>query len=144
MSRARRAGPALVLDNEAVQLLLPARQYDRRRRALFASIEAATVVRTPTAARVEAAAARSPRNALLARLTSDAPLDAVAAERAIELGTAAGGSSRPSPVDLAVAVEAERLAATDRFLKVEVLTSDRDDLERLASACGAVFAVVGL
>lgn len=139
------AGPALVLDNEAVQLLLLTRRHDRRRRALFAAIEGAEVVRTPTAVRVEAGAARSAVNALLGRLTRDADLDTAAANRAVALGEAVRGSgSVPSVIDLCVAVEAERLAVSRQFTKVEVLTSDRADLMRLAGVSDEGFGVVQL
>lgn len=144
MSRSRARRPGLVLDKEAVQLLLPARQHDCRRRAFLATIEVAATVRTPTAVRVEAGADRSSAHALLARLTTDVDLDAAAADRAIALGRSAGAGDRPSPVDLSVAVEAERVASSKAFSKVEVLTSDVAGLERLAGMSGAPFAVVAL
>lgn len=135
----------MVLDNEAVQLLLPARRHDRRRPALLAAIEAARTVHTPTAVRVEAGADRSAVHALLGRLTQDAVLDTAAANRAVAMTAAVAGSGTvPSVVDASVAAEAERLAASNRFTKVEVLTSDRSDLLRLAGVSAAPFGVAAL
>lgn len=102
---------------------------DRARAEVFLAIAAANGRRVvPTAVRCEAGWRRADQVAANANrlLSEDDDLDRSAADRVVALRRAVPSAST---ADAAVAVAAERLA--DGAV-VEVLTSDRPDLERLA------------
>lgn len=119
----------LVLDSAGVSALLRDDDSDRARAEVFLAISAANGRRiVPTAVRCEADWRRAdPVAANANRLVpEDDDLDRCGSDRVVGLRRAVSGAW---VVDAAVAVAAERLA--DGAV-VEVLTSDRPDLERLA------------
>lgn len=139
MSRAR----AIVLDNEAVQALADPRHRKHRRVLAVVEALAARNLRragsarlvVPTAVRVEAGwDRRAAGAATLNRLrTEDAPLDTVTADRAARVRTAL-------EVSVADAHIAASLQATTG--PHAVLTSDTDDIHRIALHLGIAITVV--
>ena len=123
----------LILDNAAVAALLSMKKSDPARKAVVTALAAANGSRwVPTAVRVEAGWRRSAPSAAdanrLMPATTDASLDATAADRAVTLRSTV---PRASVVDATVAVAAER--AGDSGDVVEILTSDEADLKALAA-----------
>lgn len=119
----------LVLDSAGVSALVRDDDSDRARAEVFLAIAAANGRRVvPTAVRCEAGWRRADRTAANANrlVPEDDDLDRSGADRVVGLRRAVSSASL---VDATVAVAAERLA--DGAV-VEVLTSDRPDLERLA------------
>ena len=127
----------LVLDNAAATALLSKDKCNTARREAILAIDAANGTRfVPTAVRAEAgwdrsAPAAADANRLLPSST-DATLDAVAADRAVTLRAQVPSAS---VVDASVAVAAERAGAAGGV--VEVLTSDEPGLEALSAYLAA-------
>lgn len=111
----------VVLDNEAVSVLLPERRFDPKRRRLMARLEGSDDVVVPTVVRIEANVPRSSRTADLGRLTRDVHLPDAGTDEAIAVRNVVPGAS---VVDAVVAAIANRIAAD----RVEVVTSDLPDL----------------
>ena len=119
----------LVLDNEAASTLLSTVWHDRKRAEVMASVMAANgrcVV--PTAVRCEARWSRTDRLAAGANrlVPDDDLLERRGADRNVELQRAVPSASL---VDASVAVAVERLPDAE---VVEILTSDPEDLRKLA------------
>lgn len=139
MSQAR----TVVLDNEAVQALADATH--RKHRRVMAVVEAVATrnlrragsarLVVPTAVRVEAGwDRRAPRAAAINRLrVDDRPLDTPAADRAARVHADLG-------VSVADAHLAAVLGTTDA--PHAVLTSDADDLHRIAARLGLAPRIV--
>lgn len=122
---------SLILDAEAVSALLSTAPSDPKRATVLEAILAANgSCLVPTAVRCEAWWRRAdPQAANANRLVpSDDVLDRPGADRDVELRRAVPTASL---VDAAVMMAAERAPAAD---VIEVLTSDLDDLSRLAGA----------
>lgn len=133
----------LVLDNEAAQALLSTRSDDPQRAAVVEAVTAANGrVAVPTAVRVEAGwRRRDPLAATANRLAvGDVPLDGAGADRGVELRRLVPTAS---VVDSTVAVAAERIGGEGGG-PVEVLTSDVDDMTKLAGHVRARMIVVSL
>ena len=135
----------VLLDNEAVQALIdPGHAKHRRALALVEATVARNRTRAgshrlvvPTAVRVEAGWDRTaPRAAVVNRLrVSDHPLDSEAANRAASIRTA-----------LTVSVSDAHLGATLAALDEpsSVITSDTDDVRRIAARVGVQPTIVRL
>ncbi|MGI9016133.1 MAG: hypothetical protein ACR2HR_03350 [Euzebya sp.] len=117
----------VLLDNEAVSVLLPGRRLDPKRRHLLARLEEADAVLVPTVVRIEANAPSTSTNADLGRLTRDTHLPDVHADDAIAVRAAVPTAS---VVDATLAAIAN-LVTADR---VEVVTSDLPDLSAATAA----------
>lgn len=132
-----------MLDNQPVHILL-GRPDDPRHRRVVGRLSEASHALVPAIVRVESGAARTARNAPLNRLTDDAethPLLRGRGSRLADVAIAArsGTARKTSPVDAMVAAVAAALPG-----RVEVLTSDPDDLRALRDAIGADFHVVSI
>ena len=133
----------LVLDNEAVQALLDVAHRKHRRVLAFVDEvnrrdrhRRRTTVLVPVAVRVEAGWDRTdPTAASVNRLSraQDVPLDGRAADRATRLRRETG----VSVVDATVGQALEAAAPP-----VAVLTSDTQDVRRLAAASGTTVRVI--
>jgi hypothetical protein len=141
----RNVAATVVLDNEPVQALLDPR-HAKHRRAL--ALVEATVARNlrragsqrlavPTSVRVEAGwACGAPRAAAINRLrATDAALDGDAADRAVAIRSALGVSVPNAHLGAVVGAAGEPVA---------VVTSDVDDIERIAHHLGQPVTVVRL
>lgn len=140
------AAATLVLDNEAVQALGSVAHRKHRRVVAFLDevqrrrargMQRATVV-VPVAVRVEAGWDRGSRAAVhVNRLAAarDIPLDSRGADRAVQLRAATG----VSVVDATIGQAAEAAPGP-----VAVLTSDVEDMTRLAGVLAAQVRVVRL
>jgi hypothetical protein len=122
----------LVLDNAAVSALLSRKKHDPMRAFVVEAIAAANGRRlVPTTVRGEAGWDRTRRQAAdanrLLGSETDSPLDAITANRVVQLRAAVPTAS---VVDGAVAAAAEIAGATGGV--VEILTSDRKDFRALA------------
>lgn len=117
----------VLLDNEAVSVLLPGRRFDPKRRRLLARLEEAEAVLVPTVVRIEANASRKSSNADLGRLTRDTHLPDEHTDDAIALRVAVPTAS---VVDATLVAIANRVTAD----RVEVVTSDLPDLSAAAAA----------
>jgi len=131
----------LVLDNEAVSALLAtASKHAKRAQVLEAIMAANGRTLVPTAVRCEARWDRTQQASAAANLhvREDDPLDALAANRNVQLRTVVPAASL---VDAVVVVSAERLPDGD---VVEILTSDPRDIAALAGHADALIDVRAL
>ena len=132
------ATTAVVLDNEAVQALAdPAHPKHRRLLEVLAAsgYRRSARVLAPTAVRVEARAARGPREVLGRFHVEDVPLTSARADAAIRISSGTRGSA----VDATVAQVAEEAAAAGA--KATVYTSDLSDIQELSRRTERPFSV---